>query len=101
MPGFELGEKVADGARFACSGVFQALADAFGGVGLGSDVEQVLVRLCVLNHDNGFSLNGEHHRTLTFLELLHEIAGTAAEGGEGLNVSGNVHRRHRSIEAPC
>src|SRR5271166_3690993 len=90
MFGFELVEKLFRRSYLFLFRILEALPDAFLGIGAGSNVEQMLVGFGILNNSRGLALHGEHHRALAFLQLFHEIAGTPAEGGQRLNVAGDV-----------
>src|SRR5579872_3901498 len=90
MRGFEFGEELFHVTALALLCLFKALADAFASVGLGCDVEQALIGPSVLDDGFGLAFDGEHHGSLALLELLHEVAGTAAEGGERLDVLGDI-----------
>src|SRR6267378_1655539 len=70
--------------------VIEPLADPFFRIRAGGDVEQALVRLGILHDGRSLSLYSEHHGALAFLQLLHEVAGTAPEGRQRLDVLGNV-----------
>jgi hypothetical protein len=100
MSGFKLGEELSKRPSSASCGVTQALTDSFTGVGLGRNIEQPLVCFRILDDRSSLSLDSEHHRPLTPLELLHEVAGAAAKRRERLDVLGDVEHSHASIEAP-
>jgi hypothetical protein len=80
--------------------VIQALTDAFLGIGLGSNIEQSLIGFGVLHDGRCFPPHGEHHGALVPSELFHEIAGPATEGGQRLDVLGNVKHGPAPIKAP-
>jgi len=81
MRSFELGEKLPYRLKLSLPFVLQALPDSLFGVSLRGDIEQVLVGRSVLHDGCGFSVYCEHHGTLAFLEVPHELARRAAEGG--------------------
>jgi len=83
-------EELPGWTAFAAMKFFQTLADAFVGVGECSDVEEALVSGGVLDDGFGFAVDGEDDGTLSGFELLHELDGVVAEGGEGLDVFGDV-----------
>jgi hypothetical protein len=70
--------------------IFQALTDAFSGIGLRRDVEQTLVGCTILNHNLGLPIDGEKHRTPRRLQVFDGFCRLPPEVGEGLNVSGNI-----------
>jgi len=90
MGGFECGEEFLDVKAFAPLCVVEALADALAGVGAGSEVEEALIGLGVLNHSGSLAFNREHNGAFALLELLHKIAGSAAEGGQRLDILRNI-----------
>jgi hypothetical protein len=89
----DLVEDLPRGAGAAVRQILQALADAFGGTGLGRQVEQVLVRFSVLHHGGGPAVHRQDDGTFGLPEMAHELRRVIAEGGHGLNVFGDVHRR--------
>src|SRR3984893_4688905 len=68
----------------------QSLADAFVDIGLCDEVEEVLVGGGVLDDGFGFTVDGEDDGTLGLFETLHHFDRGVAEGGEGLDVFGDV-----------
>ncbi len=100
MPRFKFREEVSGGSELAVFHVFATLADSFPGVGLGGEVEQPLVGGGVLHEGSGLSLNGQHHGTFAFLELLQEFARAAAERRQRPDVLRDVEPRRGSIQAP-
>ena len=89
---FKLSEEFARRTKPSGSRVFKALTDAFLGVGAGGNVEETLVGFRILHYSRGLAVDGEHNGALALLEMLHEVAGRAAESGQRLNVGGNVQR---------
>src|SRR5580698_7222238 len=89
MRGFEFGEEFLDVAALAPLCLAEALADARGGVGAGGDVEESLIRLGVLNHGGRLAFHREHNGAFALLELLHKVAGPAAESGQRLDILRN------------
>jgi hypothetical protein len=83
-------EELSGRTSFALTKVFQALADAFVDVGLCGEVEEALELGCALEDGFGFTVDGEDDGAARLLETLHELDGVVAEGGEGLDVFGNV-----------
>src|ERR1700726_4889966 len=79
MLGFELVEKFLCRPNLSFFHVLEALADAFFCVDAGGNVEQALIGFSILHDGSCFPLHRKHHRALAFLELLHKVAGTAAE----------------------
>src|SRR5580658_5504921 len=78
------------GSSASVSHVVESLADSFLRICAGGNIEQALVGFSVLHDGRGLPLHGEHHGALAFLQLLHEVAGSAAEGRERLDVLGDV-----------
>ena len=74
MSSFEFGEKLSDWLEFSVLFIFEALADAFPGVGPSGNIEQPLVGFCVLNNRCSLSIHGENDWTLALFEVLHEFA---------------------------
>src|SRR5258708_32523823 len=74
--------------------VIEPLADSFFRIRTGGDVEQALVRLGILHDGRSLSLYSEYHGALAFLQLLHEVAGTAPEGLQPLDGLGNLKHGH-------
>jgi hypothetical protein len=72
------------------SRVFHALPNAFPRVGARGNIQQALVSFGILNYRRSFPVYREHDRPLALLDLLYEIAGSPAKGGQGLNVFGDV-----------
>jgi len=90
MFGFELVEEL---PRRPCPSFFhilQTLTDTPLRVGTGRNVEQALISFRVLHNNRSLPLHRQHHRAFALLELFHEIAGTSAEGGQRLDVLGDV-----------
>jgi hypothetical protein len=81
MGGFEFGEELFGIATLAPFGLVEALPDALVGVCMSGDVEQSLIGLRVLNHCGSLAPHRKDNRAFTFPQLLHEIAGLAAEAG--------------------
>ena len=95
MPGFELGEKIANRARLLPgSGMLQPLTYAFARICLRCDVKKSLICFRVLNDCRSPAFDGENEWTLGLLELLDEIARAATEGSKGLDIRSEVKHRH-------
>jgi len=86
----ELIEDLLRWAGAAGGNVFESLADAFAGIGLGGEVEQALIFGGILEDGFGLAVDGEDDGALGLLELLDELDGVVAEGGEWLDVLGDV-----------
>ena len=84
------GEELCGWTAFALTQLGQPLTDAFTGIGCGGEVEQALVSCGVLQHSLGLAVDGEDDGALRLLELADELDGVVAEGGEGLDVLGDV-----------
>jgi hypothetical protein len=98
MRGFEFAEELLRRPGSSLAGVFQSLTDAFSRVSLRGDIKQALVSLRILNDSRSFAVNGQHNRTFALFDLLEEFARSAAEGGERLNVGGDIE--HEGSIAP-
>lgn len=100
MLGLEFVEELPGGPQPSLPGVLQALADALIRIGAGGDVEQALVGFRILHNSRGLPIYREDHGALALLELFHEIAGSAPEGGQGLDILRDVKRGPTPMEAP-
>jgi hypothetical protein len=83
-------EKFAGGTSASCCDIFETLADAFVDVGCGGEVEEALVGGGVLDNGFGFAVDSEDDGAAGLFEALHHFDGVVAEGGEGLDVFGDV-----------
>src|SRR6185437_7617249 len=90
MLGFKVGEKFSNWPTPAPSSIFQALPDAFTGVGAGRDIQQTLISLRVLDDRGGSALHRENHRALVLFELFHKVARSSAKGRQRLDVFGYI-----------
>jgi hypothetical protein len=100
MPGFELVEKLPGRSDPSLSGVVQSLSNTFLGVGAGGNVEQALIRFCVLHDRRGPPVKSKHYRALAPPELFQKYARAPAKGGQRLDILRDVKRRPRFIGAP-
>jgi hypothetical protein len=100
MRGFKLGKELAYRPELSFPRILKALADAFIRIGAGGNIEQVLVSLGILHDGGRFSVYGEHEGTFALLEMLDELAGGAAECGEGLDVGSDVEHGGPPGRAP-
>jgi hypothetical protein len=73
-----------------CGQIFEALAETFAIVGCGCEVEEALVGGGGEDDGFGFAVDGEDDGAAGLFELLHHFDGVVAEGGEGLDVLGDV-----------
>ena len=80
-------------AAFAAAKLLEALTDTFSRVGMGGDVEQSLILCGTLKNGFGLAIDGKDDGAAGLLEPLHELDGVVAEGGEGLDVFGDVDLR--------
>jgi hypothetical protein len=83
-------KELACGASAPCGHVFEALADGFFFIAKGGEVEEALVGGGVLDDSFGFAVDGEDDGSAGLLKALHHFDGVVAEGGEGLDVLGDV-----------
>jgi hypothetical protein len=90
MGSFEFAEELLYGPGAAFTDIFQPLSNAFASVRTRGNVQQALVRLCILNHSRRLPIHCEHDGALALFDLLEKLSRAAAEGGEGLNVEWNV-----------
>jgi hypothetical protein len=81
MPGFEISEKLPCRANLTVVDIFESLTYTLVRAGARSNIEQTLIRFCILDDGRGFTFDRENHWALGLLELFHEVAGPAAEGG--------------------
>jgi hypothetical protein len=68
----ELVEKLPCRPEFSFFRVFKALTDSFLGIGLGGNVEQMLIGFSVVNDGRGLAIHRKHHRALSFFSCLIE-----------------------------
>jgi hypothetical protein len=73
VPGFKLSEKLSGWPESSILYVFQALTDAFLGIGSRGNVEQALISLGVLHDSRGLPVHRKHHGTLALLEMFHKV----------------------------
>jgi len=93
----ELCKEFPSGPHPPIVGILQSLANSFAEIGESGDVEQPLISFGILDHGPRLALDGEYHRALGLLELLHKVAGAAAEGGERLDVFGDIEHKEASF----
>jgi hypothetical protein len=86
MGSFEFLEELLCRPGSALTRVFEALTDALASVGPCCNIQQALVRLCVLYDCGGLAVDGQDYGALTLLDLLEKFARSTTESGEGLNV---------------
>jgi hypothetical protein len=86
----EFGEDFAGRTCAAFGDILQPLAESLFWINLGGEVEEALVFGGVLEDGLGFAVDGEDDGALGLLKLLNELDGVVAEGGEGLDVLGDV-----------
>src|SRR5208337_2662578 len=87
---FKLGEKLPRWPRPSRFHILQTLTDRFFFISPGGNVKQPLIGLGILHYSRGLPVYREHHGTLALLELLHKVAGLAPEGGQRLDILGDV-----------
>src|SRR5580658_3912763 len=94
MRGFEFGEEFLDVAAFATLCLDQALADALAGIGAGGEVEEALIGLGIHDDSGSLAFHREYNGAFALLELLHKVAGPAAESSQRLDILRNIKHRH-------
>src|SRR5580692_4930308 len=99
MRDFELVEELPRGPCPSFFHILQALTNAFLCVGACGNVEQALISLGILDNSRRLPLYGKHYGALALLELLHEVAGTSAEGRQRLDVLGDVQHGPAPVKA--
>jgi hypothetical protein len=62
-------------------------------VGLSGDVQQTLIGFRVLNNSLCFAIDGQYHGPFGLFQAPHEFARLSPEGGQRLNIFGNVEHR--------
>src|SRR5690349_18044409 len=90
MPGLEIGYEFANRSPFSSAGLFQPLPDPFFGVRAGRDVQKALLGFGILYNSGCLSLHCQDKRALALPQMLHEIARAAAEGGQRMDIFGDV-----------
>jgi len=92
-------EEILRGASASIFYIGETLADSLLRAPSRGDIQQSLIGFRVLHDGSRLTLHCENDGPLAALDLLHEIAGAAAEGRERMNIFGNVkHASH--LEAP-
>jgi hypothetical protein len=100
MERFEVFEKLTRRADLTLFQVLQTLTNTFFRVGSGGNVKQALIGAGVLDDSRGLTLHSEHQGALGSFELFYEIAGTAAERRQRLNVLRDIEHDVIAIQAP-
>jgi len=90
MPGFEVFEKLPRWTEPPLFGVLQALTDTLLRIGARGDVEEVLVGFGVLHNSRRFSFHRQHYGAFGLFEPFHEVAGSAAERCQRMDVIRNI-----------
>ena len=96
MPGFKVRKELSRQPAFLAPCLHKSLPNAFICVGASRKIQQTLICFGVLDDGRGPALHCQNDRPLTFLKLLHEIAGAAAEGLLKLAVLADLRRRPAS-----
>ncbi len=78
----ELVEKLSCRPEVSFFCVFKALPDSFFCIGVGANVEQMLVSFSALNDGRGLAIHRKHNGTPTFFQLFHKVTRSATEGSE-------------------
>jgi hypothetical protein len=78
----EFGKEFPDGSSLPIARFFKTLADPLVHVGLAANVEQVLVRLGILDDGRSLAFHRDYDRALAILELLHELTRAVSEFSE-------------------
>ena len=68
----EFAEKLSCRPEFSFFRIFKALTDSFLCIGVGGNVEQMLIRFSVLNDSRSLPIHRKHYETLTFFQLFHK-----------------------------
>jgi hypothetical protein len=88
MSRVELVENLSCRPKFSVFRVFKALTDSFLCIGVGGNVEQMLIRFSVLNDGRSLAIHRKHHGALTFFQLFHKVTRPATEGRQRLDRAG-------------
>src|SRR5207245_8984950 len=75
-----------DGTRAPCPDVLQAPADSLHDLHPLDQLQELLVRGCILNDELRLAVDRQHHRRAGLLELLHELGSLPLEISEGMDV---------------
>jgi hypothetical protein len=78
----ELVEKLPCRPEFSFFHVFKALTDSFLYIGVGGNVEQILISFSVLNNGRGLAIHRKHPWGAYFFQLFHKVTRPATEGSE-------------------
>ncbi len=98
MLGFEIPEKLPGWADLPLPHVLQTLTNALGWIGAGGRIEEALISFGVLYDGSCFPFDRKHHWPLGFLDLFHEIAGSAPKGRQRLDVFRDVKHSRFPLE---
>jgi len=90
MPRFEVLENLPRRTDFALFYVLQTLTDALFSIGSCGNVKQALISFGVLHDGRSLPFNRKHHGPAGLFKLLHEVAGSATERSQRLNIFGDV-----------
>jgi hypothetical protein len=90
MPGFKHVEELSRRPHSSLPCVLQALPDSFLRIGARRNVEQPLIGLGVLYDGGCLTLDRKHHRAFAFLKLPYEVARTATECRQRLNILDDI-----------
>jgi hypothetical protein len=69
----ELVEKLSCRPEFSFFRLLKALTDSFLCVGVGGNIEQMLISVSVLNDGGGLPIHRKHHGALSFFQLSHRV----------------------------
>jgi hypothetical protein len=98
MRGFELVEELPRRPGLSSFSVLDVLTDTFRGLGSGGDVKQALIGFRVLDDSCRPPVYRKNDGTLALLKLLQEIARTAPEVGQGLDVARDVKHKPAHVK---
>ena len=84
---FQIVKYIVSGSAHAFADLRKAAPNASHGVQL---TGHILISLSIENDSFGFTLHGEHKGTSGFLHVPHQARGIALEGGQGMNVLGDI-----------
>ena len=100
MPRFKIVKEFSSRPDFPLFCVLDSLANTFSCIGAGCDIEESLVRFCVLYNGSRFALDRQDDWAFSSFELFYEVAGATAEGCQRLNVACDIEHEVVPMTAP-